>query len=315
MRVPNPSPFASLKAQITITPFSIEPVSLYFQTQPSFFSFRFPRSLSTHFSQLRRPAQRGHDSRQIRKADALLRLEMFGISYGELFLILGATAVLIGPKDLPKITKLAGRAAGRAIAYVQVARGHFDTIMQQSQASKVHKELQDTMAQLEAIRHEIRSISMINPTPLTRRLDQTEPIPQNNGGNADSGVVKSDVGDDMTMKITKEMSSVDTVSSSLHRQAMSYAKLAESPSIRSGVTVTSSDSTIKMTDKGDQVGLLAVLPVSAETAGLLPKRTSEETMGSDILLDAIVEEEVATNAKQFFSQPENQIPKEPLKTN
>jgi len=36
--------------------------------------------------------------------------------------------------------------------------------------SQVHKELQDTMAQLDAIRHEIRTISMINPGPLTRRF-------------------------------------------------------------------------------------------------------------------------------------------------
>lgn len=35
---------------------------------------------------------------------------------------------------------------------------------------------------------------------------------------------------------------------------------------------------------------------------------TEEKMGSDILLEAILEAEVATNAKQFFSQPENQIP-------
>jgi hemolysin activation/secretion protein len=32
---------------------------------------------------------------------------------------------------------MAGRAAGRGIAYVQLARGHFDTIMRQSQASMV----------------------------------------------------------------------------------------------------------------------------------------------------------------------------------
>lgn len=35
---------------------------------------------------------------------------------------------------------------------------------------------------------------------------------------------------------------------------------------------------------------------------------TEETTGSDILLEAILEAEVATNAKQFFSQPENQLP-------
>lgn len=35
---------------------------------------------------------------------------------------------------------------------------------------QVHKELQDTIAQLEAIRHEIRTISFVNPGPLNRRL-------------------------------------------------------------------------------------------------------------------------------------------------
>ncbi|GER29727.1 sec-independent protein translocase protein tatB-like protein [Striga asiatica] len=95
---------------------------------------------------------------------------MLGISYGELFLLLGATAALIGPKDLPVIARTAGRLAGRSIGYVQVARGQFESVMQQSQARQVHKELQDTMAQLEAIRHEIRSISIVNPGPLTTRL-------------------------------------------------------------------------------------------------------------------------------------------------
>lgn len=35
---------------------------------------------------------------------------------------------------------------------------------------QVHKELQDTLAQIDAIRHEIRSISILNPGPLTQRL-------------------------------------------------------------------------------------------------------------------------------------------------
>lgn len=38
------------------------------------------------------------------------------------------------------------------------------------------------MAQLDAIRHEIRSISVLNPGPLTRRLvDNLDPMPTNNG--------------------------------------------------------------------------------------------------------------------------------------
>lgn len=93
---------------------------------------------------------------------------MFGISYGELFLLVGATAALVGiislslmvvycvkvlggrkncdnsdlfvclgPKDLPMIARTAGRLAGRAIGYVQLARGQLDNVMQQSQARQV----------------------------------------------------------------------------------------------------------------------------------------------------------------------------------
>lgn len=95
---------------------------------------------------------------------------MLGFSYGEVFLLLGATAALIGPKDLPIIARTLGRFAGRSIGYVQLARGQLESVMQQSQARQVHKELQDTMAQLEAIRHEIQTISFMNPGPLTSRL-------------------------------------------------------------------------------------------------------------------------------------------------
>ncbi|GMP99854.1 hypothetical protein CsSME_00047173 [Camellia sinensis var. sinensis] len=56
--------------------------------------------------------------------------------------------------------------------------------MHQTQARQVHKELQDTIAQLEAIRHEIRTVSFMNPGPLTRRLvdnlDQTSAASGNN---------------------------------------------------------------------------------------------------------------------------------------
>lgn len=226
---------------------------------------------------------------------------MFGISYGELFLIVGATAALIGPKDLPVIAKAAGRLAGRAIGYVQLARGQLETVLQQSQANKVHKELQDTIAQLEAIRHEIRSISIINPGPLTRRLDGVEPA-QNNGNDVAS---KPEGDHKPAMTNPKDLNSMGTVSSSLHSQAMAYAKLAETPAIRSASSASSGHA--EKVNAGD--GLLTILPVSAESTGLLPKR-SAEVKGSDIMLEAIVEAEVAGNAKHFFSQPQNQLPDE-----
>jgi Sec-independent protein translocase protein TatA len=44
---------------------------------------------------------------------------------------------VLGPKDLPIISRTAGRLAGRAIGYVQLARGQFESVMQQSQARQV----------------------------------------------------------------------------------------------------------------------------------------------------------------------------------
>ncbi|URD76979.1 hypothetical protein MUK42_36916 [Musa troglodytarum] len=222
---------------------------------------------------------------------------MFGISYGELFLILGATAALIGPKDLPVIARTAGRLAGRAIGYVQLARGQFETVVQQSQANKVHKELQDTIAQLEAIRYEIRSISIMNPGPFTRRLDGPEQV-QSTGLDI---AAKPDGEKQSIATISKDLTRANSVSSSLHSQAMAYARLAEAPNIKLGSSETR-EGVMKLNGEGD---LLTVLPVSAESAGLLPKH-HDESKGSDVLLAAVVEAEVARNAKDFFSQPQNQ---------
>lgn len=58
--------------------------------------------------------------------------------YFESEAVMGFTVLsIVGPKDLPKIAKVAGRLAGRSIGYVQLARGQFDNVMQQSQARQV----------------------------------------------------------------------------------------------------------------------------------------------------------------------------------
>ncbi|KAF8021780.1 hypothetical protein BT93_G2037 [Corymbia citriodora subsp. variegata] len=228
---------------------------------------------------------------------------MFGISYGEFFLLIGATAALIGPKDLPFIARTAGRLAGRAIGYVQLARGQFDSIMQQTQARQVHKELQDTIAQLEAIRHEIRSITFMNPGPLTRRLvDDPNNTSVSSGDKLPEAPTEGDV---QTTNFTKECSTTGSDLTNTHSQAIGYAKLAESPAIRSG----SPQSSTEADRVDDESGIPTVLPVSAETAGLLPNR-KDDIKGSDIVLEAMLEAEVARNAKEFFSQPQNQIKNE-----
>ncbi|KAG6438270.1 hypothetical protein SASPL_103207 [Salvia splendens] len=253
---------------------------------------------------------------------------MLGISYGELFLIVGAAAALIGPKDLPVIARTAGRLAGRAIGYVQMARGQFESVMHQSQARqlyampfsgiapvpslnsdiKVHKELQDTMAQLEAIRHEVRSISFMNPGPLTTRLvdnlasqppvTNVEKVsskpPQENNVRVETPVSSS---------TTKDHSPSTFSLSDIHSQASAYARLAESAPL----TANSMDDVLN--ELKDDSGQFVVLPISAETAKLLPCQKGDLS-GSDLLLEAVLEEEVARNAKSFFSQAQNQTKSE-----
>ncbi|KAG8663353.1 hypothetical protein MANES_01G202000v8 [Manihot esculenta] len=237
---------------------------------------------------------------------------MLGISYGELFLLLGATAALIGPKDLPIIARTAGRLAGRAIGYVQLARGQFENVMQQSQARQVHKELQDTMAQLEAIRHEIRSISILNPGPLTRRLvDNVDPSSGSNASSVPENQDAQDTPKAVASKPYTEQTNGGSISSAtiskasdsciVHSQATAFARLAESSvpklgSLQSGAVAGN------FVDEG----LLNILPVSAESTGMLPNR-QDDVKGSDVLLEAILEAEVAHNAKDFFAQPQNQI--------
>ncbi|XP_071698593.1 uncharacterized protein [Rutidosis leptorrhynchoides] len=234
---------------------------------------------------------------------------MLGLSYGELFLIIGATAALIGPKDLPRIARVAGRLAGRSIGYVQMARGQFDNVMQQSQAKQVHKELQDTIAQLEAIRHEIRTISFVNPGPLTRRLvDNVSQIQDTNGNN---DLEKPGDGAPPTPSLSSPNSKVysptpaaaASPSSDMHSQATAYARLAKSAAMSS-----EPKSNEVMTELTDESGL-TVLPVSAKETGLLPNRNADAN-GSDIMLESILEAEVARNAKDFFAQPQNVIKSE-----
>ncbi|XP_022739470.1 uncharacterized protein LOC111291747 isoform X2 [Durio zibethinus] len=293
---------------------------------------------------------------------------MFGISYGELFLLIAATAALVGPKDLPKIARTVGRLAGRSIGYVQLARGQFDNVMQQTQARQVHKELQDTMAQLDAIRHEIRSLSLMNPGPMTRRLMESPPEPASDSNGTFPTEICEEVKNsaDTAKKVHKELqdtmaqpdairqeirslslmnpgpmtrrliesppepasdsnagtfpteiceevkNSADTAkkdynsksfaSTDLHGQATIYARLAESEAVKAG----SARCSIEEENLNHESVDFSVLPVSAESAGFLPDR-KESAKGSDIVLEAVMEAEVARNAKDFFSLPQNQI--------
>ncbi|CAB4268527.1 unnamed protein product [Prunus armeniaca] len=166
---------------------------------------------------------------------------MFGISYGELFLLIGATAGLVGPKDLPGIARTAGRLAGQSIGYVQLARGQFDNVMQQSQARQVHKELQDAFTQLESIRYEVRCISLMNPGPMARRLmDNPQDLASlSDGANSSLEKPKEELKSRNT--VVKDDTFRTSDSPNLHSQATVYAKLAEFDAVKTGSLKSSAE--------------------------------------------------------------------------
>ncbi|XP_024968085.1 uncharacterized protein LOC112507657 isoform X2 [Cynara cardunculus var. scolymus] len=181
-----------------------------------------------------------------------------------------------------------------------MARGQFDNVMQQTQAKQVHKELQDALAQMDAIRHEMRAISFVNPGPLTRTLmDNVGQTPETRG-NTDLEKPSDDAPTATTAasKVYSTTASAALPSSDMHRQATAYARLAEAAAMRT--EPTSNKIISELTDESG----LTVLPVSAEDTGLLPIRKAE-AQGSDIMLESILQAEVARNAKDFFAQPQN----------
>ncbi|PNT63475.1 hypothetical protein BRADI_4g16467v3 [Brachypodium distachyon] len=152
------------------------------------------------------------------------------------------------------------------------------------------------------IRDEIESFCRKNPEPFMTMLNNPDRT-QNSASTAEA--TKFDVADRSTKGTSKDMESTNTGSTDLHTQAMMYARLSESPGIK-----MSSSTSVSYGEKFEESnGLLNILPISAESAGLLPKRT-DEPKGSDILLEAVLEAEVAENAKLFVSQPHDQLPKE-----
>uniref|UniRef100_A0A2P2JY99 Uncharacterized protein n=1 Tax=Rhizophora mucronata TaxID=61149 RepID=A0A2P2JY99_RHIMU len=118
-----------------------------------------------------------------------------------------------------------------------------------------------------------------------------------------SGVsTKQADGEHISTTISKDSSFKASDSCIMHSQATAYARLADSSFLKNDAFRSGAEAESLM----DDVGLTNTLPVSAESAGLLPSH-KDDMKGSDIVLEAILEAEVAHNAKEFFAQPQNQI--------
>jgi len=242
-----------------------------------------------------------------------------------------------------KIARTAGRMTGRAVGRLIVARRHLDEILGQSAATQVHKELKDAMTQLDSIRYEVQNLSRLTPGHFNTRQQNTGMAEAGKSVASDVSVAKPeefrheirsiireeiesfcrtrpdstqnfasttdvrkvDVADDHMSLKSKDMKIAGTGLTNLHSQAMTYARLSEAP----GLKADSSLSGNYQEQLQENNGLLNVLPISAESAGLLPNRSGGPT-GSDLVLEAVLEAEVAENANFFVSQPHDQLPKE-----
>ncbi|KAF6137370.1 hypothetical protein GIB67_036407 [Kingdonia uniflora] len=198
---------------------------------------------------------------------------MLGLSYGEIFILLGATAALIGPKDLPIIARTAGRLVGKAIGNVQKFRGELDSVMQHSQAAQVNKDVQELMEQMAAIRRQMQRtgiISSMNPTTLSRRLIDNPDLRAPTNNNAEP----QKLGEEhrTAENVSKEFSLTTSVAANLQSQAAAFERLAKFPSLISGIDVVKSL---------NGANVITVLPISAEDTKFLSNRTEfDSSLGS-----------------------------------
>ncbi|BFI23324.1 hypothetical protein MPTK2_1g01030 [Marchantia polymorpha subsp. ruderalis] len=229
------------------------------------------------------------------------------------------------PKDIPIIARAAGRLSGKAIGYIQSARGGLNGVMQRGEVNQVHKELQETMAQLEAIRHEINSgISLVNPGPLTRRIlkgdssgshqvnsptrSETEGIKRGDVHSQHSMITQKGLG--LGAQIASEMQSLQhtvespRVSGTFDALPSSTTRVAVPRIVVKPGTVQPPVSQPLGLEPRDSMQDIIVLPISALSAGLLPSRTDHVRGGSDVVFEAIVERRVAFDTLEFFKQSE-----------
>jgi len=73
---------------------------------------------------------------------------MFDVSWGETFVIIGMSVVMIGKKDLPKASKFFGNQVGRLVGILQGARARADRFAQTNELHALQNELRSGLREL-----------------------------------------------------------------------------------------------------------------------------------------------------------------------
>ncbi|CAK9213629.1 unnamed protein product [Sphagnum troendelagicum] len=222
---------------------------------------------------------------------------VLGLSWGQLALVLGASVALFGPKDIVLIGRAAGKLTGKAVGYIQTARGQFDPILQRSEINTVHKELQETMAQLEAIRHEMRTgLSILNPGPMTRQvMDSAAPGLLN-------PVEIKETGDCAELQRASQ-NEIRTEPRTMHSATVSPEVAVVPSGLTASLQVSESQGSEDARNRTSPQEVV-ILPISAVDAGLLPSKPALLSGGADLVFASVVERKVAFDSKKFLEQGE-----------
>jgi sec-independent protein translocase protein TatB len=67
---------------------------------------------------------------------------MFDIGWTEISIIMVLAIIVVGPKDLPRLLRIAGEWVGKAKALTREFRGHIDDIIRESELDEVKRQIE-----------------------------------------------------------------------------------------------------------------------------------------------------------------------------
>lgn len=241
----------------------------------------------------------GNDERSV-----IIPASMLGISYLELLFVLGLGSVILGPKDLPRVARFAGQATGRAAAYLTLARSKFTKFSEEAQLDKLHMEMQQSMKQLSAIQSELRgNINFMNPGPVAQRALKMQPP---SAATAQNPSPSSPASFGPSQHTPTQSNPHRPSSTDYSPAASSFAASAADTAAAMSSSLRHTSDVLQAADRQDRPDQLTPLPISAVALGKAPLRSDSIPTGSDILLDALHEQEVAAQAQQFLGTNQGQ---------
>lgn len=253
------------------------------------------------------------------------------ISVGEALVLFAAGAWALGPRELPRYARALGRLAGRASAQIAAARSQFQTFAERNDVATLHDEVNQTMSELRAIQAELRGgLNLSQPGPMTRRLLGISGGEGVAGAEAVGDAAGASAGARPVFGLGVEAAGTSSGSGAgsatlsaapgaggaslsgaapLPPPAGSAAAVTSSPSFAVGMAsaaLMSADVSpvdgVASTPRGVDDGLpaLEALPISAAAAGRVPDRSGTTPTGSEVVLDALMEEKIASHAVSFL---------------